>query len=81
MSFPQNDSNTAGGRAFESNSPRFLVVHCAVLFGLLGLAFGNGGTAALISATVQAEFVAPEQSTATVQLAGPAVETRTARAN
>jgi hypothetical protein len=81
MWFPPNHSSSAGRPVSESNSPRFLVVHCAVLFTLLGLAIGNSGTSALISDTVQAEFVAPELSTAPVQLAGPAVETRTARAN
>ena len=81
MAFPQNNSSLAGRQLSGSNSPRFLVVHCAILFALLGLAIGNGGTSALISATVQAEFVAPELSTAPVQLAGPAAETQTARAN
>ncbi len=81
MSFSQIDSNTASQRTPETNSRRLLVVHCAVLFALLGLAIGNSGTSALISDTVQAEFVAPDLGAAPMQLARPAVETRTARAN
>jgi predicted benzoate:H+ symporter BenE len=82
MSFSPNDSIAAARRVFADGSPRFLVVHCAVLFALLGLAIGNSGTSALISETVQAEFVAPDLGAAApMQLARPAVETRTARAN
>jgi hypothetical protein len=81
MSFSPNDTSAAGPRVFANGSPRFLVVHCAVLSVLLGLAIGNSGTSTLISETVQAEFVAPDLGAAPMQLARPAVETRTARAN
>jgi hypothetical protein len=81
MSFSPNDSSAAGRRVFANGSPRFLVVHCAVLCALIGFAIGNSGTSALISQTVQAEYVAPDLGAAPMQLARPGVETRTARAN
>jgi len=82
MTFSRLDSNTADQRVSGTNSPRLLIVHCAVLFAVLGLAIGKSGTPALISDTVQAEFVASNSGSAgPMLLARPALETRTARAN
>jgi len=82
MPFSKLDSNVAAQRVFGNNSPRLLVVHCTILFAVLGLAIGMSGTPALISDTVQAEYVASNPgSAAPMLLARPALETRTARAN
>jgi hypothetical protein len=82
MAFSKIDSNVADQRVSGNNSPRLLVVHCAILFVALGLAIGKSGTPALISDTVQAEFVASNSgSAAPILLARPALETQTARAN
>ena len=82
MSFFDNDSNVADENYFGANSPRLLVVHCAILFALFGFAIGKSGTPTLISETVQAEFVGPNTGSATpMMLARPAIETRTARTN
>jgi hypothetical protein len=82
MPFSKLDSSVADQRVSRNNSPRLLVVHCTILFAVLGLAIGLTGTPALISDTVQAEFVASNSgSAAPMQLARPALETRTARAN
>ncbi len=81
MTFSKFDS-VADQRVSANNSPRLLVVHCTILFAVLGLAVGSTGTPALISDTVQAEFVASNPaSPAPMLLARPALETRTARAN
>ena len=82
MPFSKIDSNMDDQRVSTTSSPRLLVVHCAILFAVIGLAIGQGGTPALISDTVQAEFAASNPgSGAPMQLARPALETRTARAN
>jgi len=82
MPFSKLDSTIADQRVSRNNSPRLLVVHCAILFAVLGLVIGKSGTPALISDTVQAEFVASNSgSVGPMLLARPAVETRTARAN
>jgi hypothetical protein len=82
MPFSKIDSSVATQRTSGNNSPRLLVVHCAILFAVLGLAIGKSGTQALISDTVQAEYVASNPgSTAPMLLARPALETLTARAN
>jgi len=82
MSFSRNDSIMVDQRVSGNNSPRLLVVHCAVLFAILGLAIGKTGTPTLISDSVQAEFVSSNPgSSAPILLAQPALETRTARAN
>ena len=82
MPFSKSDSNVADQRVSGTNSPRLLVVHCAILFAVLGLAIGESATPALISDTVQAEFVVSNPgATAPMLLARPALETRTARAN
>jgi hypothetical protein len=81
MPFSKLDSNIAD-QHIGTNSPRLLVVHCAILFAALGLAMGTGGTPGLISDSVQAEFVAANPGSATpMLLARPALETRTARTN
>jgi len=81
MAFSKIDSNVADQRV-SNNSPRVLVLHCTLLFAALGLAIGMSGTPALISDTVQAEFVAANPgATAPMLLAGPALQSRTARAN
>jgi len=82
MSFSRNVSGMADQRVSGNNSPKVLVVHCAILFAVLGLAIGKTGTPTLISDSVQAEFVASNPaSTAPILLARPALDTRTARAN
>jgi len=82
MPFSRLDSSIASQRAAGSNFPKVLVVHCAVLFAVLGLVVGKSATPALISDSVQAEFVASNPGSAPpMLLAGPALETRTARAN
>jgi hypothetical protein len=82
MSFSRFDSSVAGQRVFGGSSRRLLVVHCAILFALLGLVIGKSGTQALISDTVQAEFAASNPGSATpMLLAQPASATRTARTN
>jgi hypothetical protein len=82
MPFSKIDSVVADQRVSGNNSPRLLVVHCTILFAVLGLAIGTSGTQALISDTVQAEYVAANPgSAAPMLLAGPAMQTRTARAN
>ena len=82
MPFSKIDSSVADQRVSRNNSPRLLVVHCTILFAVLGLAIGKSGTQALISDTVQAEYVASNPgSAAPLLLARPALETRTARAN
>lgn len=82
MPFSKIDSSVATQRISGNNSPRLLVVHCTILFAVLGLAIAKGGTQALISDTVQAEYVASNPgSTVPMLLARPALETRTARAN
>jgi hypothetical protein len=70
---PQNDSGVASRR---------VAVHCAVLFALVGLAISTHASSALISDAVQAEFVASNMAApAPMQLARPAVVTRTEREN
>ena len=82
MSFSRNDSIMVDQRVSGNNSPRLLVVHCAVLFAILGLAIGKSGTQAMISDSVHAEFVAANPGTAApILLAQPVLETRTARTN
>jgi len=82
MPFSKLHSNVAAQHVFGNNSPRLLVVHCTILFAVLGLTIGMSGTPALISDTVQAEYVASNPgSAAPMLLARPALETRTARAN
>ena len=82
MVFSKNDPNVAGQRVLGNNSPKLLIVHCAVLFVVLGLAIGKTGAPALISDSVQAEFVASNSgSAAPMLLAQPAFATRNARAN
>lgn len=82
MPFSKFNSGVADQRTSGNNSPRLLVVHCTILFAVLGLTIGMSGTPALISDAVQAEFVASNPgSAAPMLLAGPALETRTARAN
>ena len=58
MPFSRLDSTMADQRVSGNNSPRLLVVHCAVLLAVLGLVIAKSGTPALISDTVQAEFCA-----------------------
>ena len=81
MSFSRNDSGMVDQRGSGNNSPRVLVVHCAILFAVLGLAIGKTGTPALISDSVQAEFAASTPTSAPILLARPALDTRTARAD
>jgi len=82
MPFSKIDSNMDDQRVARTNSPRLLVVHCAILFAVIGLAIGKAGTPALISDTVQAEFAASNPGSGVpMLLAQPALETRTARAN
>jgi hypothetical protein len=82
MPFSKIDSSVADQRVSGNNSPRLLVVHCTILFAVLGLVIGKSGTQALISDTVQAEYVASNPgSAAPILRARPALETRTARAN
>jgi len=79
---PQNDSGESSGRALRSKWGELFVVHFAVLFALVGLAISNQASSTLISDAVQAEFVASDMTApAPMQLARPAVETRTAREN
>jgi hypothetical protein len=78
---PQGNSGSAGGAARSKRSELF-IVHCAVLFALVGLAISNQASSTLISDAVQAEFVASDTAApAPMQLAQPAVETLTAREN
>jgi hypothetical protein len=78
---PQNDSGSSHD-VLRRGSAQFFVVHCAVLFALVGLAISTHASAALISDAVQAEFVASNMTTpAPMQLAQPAVVTRTEREN
>jgi len=82
MSFSRFDSIIADRRVSGNSLPKLLVVHCAILFAALGLAIGKTGTPALISNSVQAEYVASYPGTAApMLLAQPALDTRTARAN
>lgn len=82
MSISRSDSSRADQRVSGGNSPKLLVVHCAILFAVIGLAIGNTGTPTLISDSVQAEFTASNPgSAAPILLAQPALEMRTARAN
>jgi hypothetical protein len=81
MPFSKFDSSVADQRVSRNNSPRLLVVHCTILFAALGLAVGMSGSPALISDTVQAEFVGFNPGSAPMLLTRPALETRTARAN
>jgi hypothetical protein len=73
----QNDSNNADRR----NKPAgLLVVNGIIICALVGLALINRGSSALISETVQAEFVSPNlRSAAPVQLAQPAMHAWSAR--
>lgn len=78
---PQNDSSLASRRALQKPGELFLV-HCAVVFALVGLAISNHASSTLISEAVQAEYAASNTTvTAPMQLARPAVETLTAREN
>jgi membrane protein implicated in regulation of membrane protease activity len=82
MSFSQIESTVADQRVSPNNAPRLLIVHCTILFAVLGLAVGISGSPALISDTVQAEFVGfNPASAAPMMLARPALATQTARAN
>jgi hypothetical protein len=82
MSFSRIDTGLVDQRVSGNSSPRVLVVHCAILFAVLGLAIGKTETPTLISDSVQAEFVASNPtSAAPMLLARPALETRTARSN
>ena len=75
---PQNDSNLAGARSRRG----MFAVQCAVLFALFGLAISNHASPTLISDAVQAEYAASNMaSPAPMQLAQPAVVTRTEREN
>jgi hypothetical protein len=79
---PQNDSDLTSRGVLRSRSAELFVVHCAVLVGLVGLAISTHASSTLISDAVQAEFVAPNMTVqAPIQLAQPAVVTRTAREN
>ncbi len=78
----QNVSSQFDRRASQGKLGQLFVVHCAVVFGLVGLAMTSHASAALISDAVQAEFVASDvQAPAPMQLAQPAIETRTAEEN
>ena len=78
---PQNDSGLTGERTLRRGSAKLFVVHCVVLFALVGLAISTHASSA-ISDAVQAEFVASNMTTAApMQLARPAVVTRTEREN
>ena len=80
MSFSQNDSSTTTSRV--SGTSKLLVVNCAIICALLGLAISKSGTQVMISDSVQAEFAAANPgSAAPILLAQPALETRTARTN
>jgi hypothetical protein len=80
MSFSKHDSSTTVPRV--SGTSKLLVVNCAVIFALIGLAIGKSGTQAMISDSVHAEFVASNPGGGTlILLAQPAMETRTARTN
>ena len=80
MSFSKSDSSAITSRV--SGTSRLLVVNCAIIVALLGLAIGKSGTQAMISDSVHAEFVAANPGTsAPILLAQPALETRTARTN
>ena len=79
MSFSKNDSSVTN---LVSGTSKLLVVNCAIIFALLGLAIGKSGTQAMISDSVHAEFVAANPGTAApILLAQPVLETRTARTN
>ena len=79
---PQNDSGLTGERTLRRGSAKLFVVHCAVLFALVGLAISTHASSALISDAAQSEFVASNLATpAPMQLARPAVVTRTEREN
>ena len=79
---PQNDSSLTVGRTLRRGSAQLVVIHCAVLLGLVGLAISANASSALISDAVQAEFVASNMATsAPMQLARPAVMARTEREN
>jgi len=74
---PQNDSDHADRR---NKPPRLLVVNGIIICALVGLALINRGSPALISETVQAEYVSPNlRSAAPVQLAQPAMHGWAAR--
>jgi len=80
MSFSKSDSSAITSRV--SGTSRLLVVNCAIIVALLGLAIGKSGTQAMISDSVHAEFVAANPGTAApILLAQPVLETRTARTN
>ena len=79
---PQNDSGSRSQRGGRRGSAELFVVHCAVLVALVGLAISTHASSTLISDAVQAEFVASNAATpAPMQLARPAVVTRTEREN
>ena len=79
MSFSKHDSSVTNR---VSGTSKLLVVNCAIIFALLGLAIGKSGTQAMISDSVHAEFVAANPGTAApILLAQPVLETRTARTN
>jgi hypothetical protein len=78
---PQNDSSSTVGRTLRRGSAELLVVHCALLLGLVGLAISTHASAALISDAVQAEFASNVATQAPMQLARPAVMARTEREN
>jgi hypothetical protein len=80
MSFSKHDSSTTIPRVARTS--KLLVVNCAIIFALLGLAIGKSGTQGMISDSVNAEFVASNPGTAVpILLAQPASGIRTARTN
>jgi hypothetical protein len=73
---PQTRSNNADRRSKSG----LLVVNGIIICALVGLALISRGTSALISQSVQAEFVSPNLgSAAPVQLAQPALHGWAAR--
>jgi hypothetical protein len=83
MSKSQNDSGLTVDHRLRRGSAELLVVQCALLLGLVGLAISSHESSTLISDAVQAEFVASNVATtpAPMQLAQPAVVTRAEREN
>ena len=77
---PQNDFKVAGRPA---KSTGLLVVNGVIIGALLVLALISRGSSALISETVQAEFVSPSllRGDAAIQIAEPAAYERNARTN
>jgi len=73
---PQNDSGQVDRRALQKRPGELLVVHCAVLVALVGLAISNHASPTLISNAVQAEYVTADlKAAAPMQLvAQPAIE-------